>query len=97
MTTDSETSIEAIDKQIRKYFILDAPANIMLGLGAYALITGKGGNIHPLLANNIVAYSLIAVGAVITLWAGINIFKLGRKKKALQTNNDSIAFKMMGD
>ncbi|AUD78630.1 hypothetical protein CW740_04930 [Kangiella profundi] len=97
MTTDTETSIQTIDKQIKKYIILDVPANIILGLGAYSLITGEGANIHSLLANNIVVYSLVAVGAVLTLWAGINIFKLGRKKKALQTNNDSVAFKMMGD
>lgn len=97
MTTDTETSIQTIDKQIKKYIILDVPANIILGLGAYALITGEGLNIHPLLANNIVVYSLVAVGAVLTLWAGINIFKLGRKKKMLQNNNDSVAFKMMGD
>lgn len=57
--------------------VLDAVGGVALALGAVGLVTG--GSVLPFLAEPRVAWSLVAIGSALTLYAGLEIAKRVRK------------------
>lgn len=60
--------------------VLDAVGGVALALGAVGLVSG--GSVLPFLAERRVAWTLVAVGVALTLYAGFEIAKRVRLRKA---------------
>ncbi|MCU0804922.1 MAG: hypothetical protein MUF79_07525 [Burkholderiales bacterium] len=59
--------------------VLDAVGGVALALGAVGLVSG--GSVLPFLAEQRVAWALVASGAALTLYAGLEIAKRIRGRK----------------
>ncbi|MCX7891060.1 MAG: hypothetical protein N2544_01665 [Burkholderiales bacterium] len=60
--------------------VLDAIGGVAIALGVLGLMSG--GSILPFLEEARVAWSLIAIGAALTLYAGLEITKRARERRA---------------
>jgi hypothetical protein len=60
--------------------VLDAVGGVALALGAVGLVSG--GSILPFLSEPRVAWACVAIGAALTLYAGLEIAKRMRARKA---------------
>lgn len=76
--------IKAIEKEIVKVGVIDAPGSIMVGLGLYAKFAAKGDAFHPILNNQRVVDLLLTVGALIMIWGSYKVITLAREKSELQ-------------
>jgi hypothetical protein len=59
--------------------VLDAVGGVALALGAVGLVSG--GSILPFLAEPRAAWACVAIGAALTLYAGLEIAKRVRARK----------------
>lgn len=79
-----EQRIKAIDKEITKVSIIDAPGSILVGLGLYAKFAANGDAFLPLLNNESVVDGMLGVGAAIMIWGAFRIIGLSREKSTLK-------------
>lgn len=84
MSVDRKASVRDINRHIRKYNLISLPATIILGLGLYALITGEGGNWHPLFADQGFLIKVMVAAGIIELLAMARVTKLNRLKHVIQ-------------
>jgi len=80
---NEDLQIKEIDRKIMTVGILDMPGTALLGLGLYAKFAANGDAFHPLLNDPSIVNGMLALGAVISVWAVYQVINLTRKKAAL--------------
>lgn len=83
-----EDKIKEIDKKITKVSVIEMPGSIMIGLGLYSKFSANGDAFHPLLNNESVVNIMIAIGVVIMIWGGYNIYTLSKEKMKLKNEHN---------
>lgn len=72
-----------INRQIRKYRLLSLPATLVIGFGIYLLLTGKGGQFHPWLADTALVFKLLLAAGIIDILAMNRVARLKRLKQVV--------------
>ena len=85
LDADAEARLKAIDKDIAKVAILDAPGTALVGLGLYAKFAAKGDAFHPFLNDQGNVNLMLAAGVAIMLWGARKVFLLLSEKQRLKT------------
>jgi membrane protein implicated in regulation of membrane protease activity len=88
LTPDLEQRIKEIDKKIIQVAIMDFPGAILLGLGLYAVFAADGDAFLPILNNQAVVYTILAVGAAIMLWGFLRTVGLIQERARLQKEQE---------
>ena len=83
MTDNKLQKMKQIERKMLLVGIIDFPGSLLFGLGLYGIFVGFGNDFLPMLADQTIVYSMLAVGGAIMVWGGVNMFKLGMEKKRL--------------
>lgn len=87
MSDIQQTQIKAIERKMLMIGIIDLPGSLLFGLGLYGIFARFDDNFLPMLADQRIIYSMLAVGAAIMLWGGFSMFKLAREKQQVLAQN----------
>jgi formate/nitrite transporter FocA (FNT family) len=83
MSLNNKSSVQDINRHIRKYNLISLPATIIIGFGIYLLFTGKGAEFHPWLAEQAFVIKLMLAAGVIEVLAMSRVTKLNRLKQVV--------------
>ena len=86
MNPSDKKTVRTLNRHIRKYSLISLPATLIIGFGVYLLLTGRGGEFHPWLAESAFVIKLMVVAGVIELMAMNRITRLKRLKQVVVPN-----------
>lgn len=76
-------SVSEIKRRLFKYNLISAVATMFIALALYALATGKGGQIHAILANQSFVVDLLIGAGVLELLVMARIARLKKLKQGV--------------
>ncbi|MEM9603489.1 MAG: hypothetical protein AAGA11_11545 [Pseudomonadota bacterium] len=85
LDADAEARMKAIDKDIVKVAMLDAPGTALVGLGLYAKFAANGDAFLPFLNDSGIVNLMLVAGVGIMLWGARKVFLLISEKQRLKT------------
>lgn len=83
MSVNKQSSVREINRHIRKYNLISLPATLIIGFGIYLLLTGRGAEFHPWLAETSAVIKLMAVAGVVDVIAMSRLSRLKRLKQVV--------------
>lgn len=87
MTNQHSDEIKALQREMIKVSILEAPGSVLLGLGLYARFGADGEPFLPILADESVVMGMLVAGGAIVLWGSLRFVMIGKRRKALENLN----------
>ncbi len=71
-----QEQLEALNRQLRKVQIIEAPGTLLFGLGLYGKFAAKGAAFHPLLNEPGVVNLLLGAGGAVMVWGAYRLVSI---------------------